>query len=718
MRAQIVHGLGALLMLLTIAATAAGVRADGVIVVTPPDCGSRCAEPVFVGDQLVIRQHQVDVRIVDQIATTAIDQTFHNPNDWVAEGAYLFPVPTGATIDQFTMTVDGQTVEATILDAEEARKVYEDIVRTMHDPALLEYVGQNLIQARVFPIQPGDDARVQIRYQQILTADSGVVHYRYPLDTERFSAEPIESVSIRVEVESAEPVRAVYSPSHAIAVDRDGEHRFVAGWEATGARPDTDFDLFYTQSTEPIGVDLLSSWSETDDQGTFLLLAAPGLPAQETRIAKDVIVVLDTSGSMEGEKLAQAKDALVSILGNLAADDRFTIVEFSTGVRLYDDDLVPGSDAPGAIPWVERLESTGGTDIDGALAQAMRLVDGDRPTYILFLTDGLPTEGETDTAAILANVRDAAPEGVRLFAFGVGDDVDTILLDNLTAEHHGASTYVRPGERLDEAVASFYAKISTPVLTDVELTIAGVQTEEIYPRPLPDIFAGSQLVIVGQYREGGPATIELSGTIDGERVTYVYDGRSFATARDGGATDSLPRLWATRKIGYLMNQIRLQGEQKELTEAIIDLSIRYGIVTPYTSYLITEDDILTQTGREQAAQQAYDQALAAPMASSGSAAVDAASTSASLAEAEAAAPAQFAQDGAELRAIGDRAFLFQDGVWTETTFDAETMDTVQVEFASDAYFALLAEHPDLADAFALGDHVIAISDGIAYEVVP
>ena len=203
-----------------------------------------------------------------------------------------------------------------------------------------------------------------------------------------------------------------------------------------------------------------------------------------------------------------------------------------------------------------------------------------------------------------------------------------------------------------------------------------------------------------------------------EETTYVYEGQTFVSSSETTATESLPRLWATRKIGYLMNQIRLQGEQKELTEAIIDLSIRYGIVTPYTSYLITEDDILTQAGREEVIGEAYEAAVAAPMESSGGAAVDAASTSASMADADNAAPAQYVEEGVELRAIGERAFLFKDGVWTETTFDADTMETVQVEFASEEYFALLAEHPDLAVAFALGDHVIAISDGIAYEVTP
>lgn len=718
MQARIVRGLAALLTLLAVLATiipANGVNADGVIVVDPPACDPVCPEPVYVGDQLVVRNHKVDVTIDQQLATTEIDQIFHNPNDWTAEGTYLFPVPVGATIDQFSMTVDGKQVDAQLLEADEARDIYEQIVSQMRDPALLEYLGQNLIQARMFPIEPGDDAQIQIRYQQVLTAENGVVHYRYPLNTERFSAAPLESASIRVEVTSDEPVRAIYSPSHGIAVDQQDDTHFTAGWEATDVEPDTDFDLFYTLSNDAIGVNLLSYWNAENDQGTFMLLAAPGIPQQETAIAKDVIVVLDTSGSMEGDKLAQAKEALEYVLSNLNKGDRFTVVEFSTGVRLFERDLQPASVAPDAIDWVSELAASGGTNIDDALTEAMELVDDDRPTYLLFLTDGLPTEGETDVPDILEHVSDTAPDNVRLFAFGVGDDVDTFLLDTLSSEHHGASSYVRPGERLDETVSNFYAKISTPLLTDVELTIDGVEVEELYPNPLPDIFAGTQLIITGHYKGSGHATIELKGKIDGKETVYVYEGQSF-TDRADSATESLPRLWATRKIGYLMNQIRLQGEQKEWTEAIIDLSIRYGIVTPYTSYLITEDDILTESGREAAAQEAYDAAVAAPQVTSGGAAVDAAATSASMAEATMAAPTQFGEADVMLRTIGERAFINKDGVWIETTFDPETMKPVQVEFASEMYFDLLVEHPDLAVAFALGEHVIAISDGIAYEV--
>jgi Ca-activated chloride channel family protein len=712
------HRLASLVALFIIAVTLVAplsASADGIIIVDPPPCDPDCPEPYRLGDMLEITSHRVDVAIVDQVATTSIDQVFHNPHDWVAEGIYIFPVPEGSTIDRFTMEVDGEPIEAKVLSAEEARRIYNDTVREMRDPALLEYIGRDAIQASIFPIPPGEDRRITIEYREVLTAEDGLVRYVYPLNTERFSATPLEQASVHVDVESAEPVRAVYSPSHEIAIDRQDDHRFAAGWEASDVTPNTDFELIYTVSADAIGANLLTYRDPETGEGTFLLLAAPGIDTDQPVVPKDVIVVLDTSGSMEGEKIEQARTALAYLLEHLNPEDRFNVVEFSTGVRMYAPGLQPADAAPEAVRWVSDLEATGGTDINRALLETMDMVESERPTYVLFLTDGLPTEGETGIDAILGNIRDAAPDNVRLFTFGVGYDVDTVLLDTLVQDHHGSSSYVEPGERIDEAVSAFYARVSTPLLTDVEIEVDGVTVDDVYPQPLPDIFAGTQLVVVGTYQEGGTATLRLSGEVNGEPQTYVYEDRAF---RAEGGDEFLPRLWATRKIGYLLNEIRLHGENPELVDAIVDLSIRYGIVTPYTSYLIEEDDILTEEGRAGAAEEVATMAAPAP---SGEAAVQQSQVAGGLADSEAAAPASAGgeDEGSNaIRVVGSRTFLRQNGVWIETTFEPDTMTTTRVQFASTDYFALLDRYPDLADAFALGDRVIVFSHGIAFEVTP
>lgn len=693
-------------------------QGQGVVIPEPPICEVPCTTEPLIADQVEIRSQRVEVEISDQVATTHVSQIFHNPNDWVAEGTYVFPVPPDAAISGFSMTVDGEPVEAKLLDAGEARAIYDEIVRKLRDPALLEYLGSGLIQANVFPIPAGEDREIALSYSQILPAENGLTHYRYPFNAQPFTATPLQNVSIHVAVSSNEPLRAVYSPTHDIAVDRTSDMAFAAGYEATEVIPDSDFELFWSVSPGDVGASVVSYFDPSRDQGYFLLLAAPGIEQSTDIVAKDVIVVLDTSGSMEGEKIEQAREALLYVLDHLNPDDRFNIVEFSTGAREYSRDLLPAANASEAIPWVERLEATGGTDINLALLNALDMVQPGRPTMLLFLTDGVATEGEQDTSRIIGNIADAAPSNVRLFSFGVGDDVDTILLDTLSSEQHGRTTYVRPGQALNEAVSGFYSGITAPVLADVELTVDGVTVEDIYPAPLPDLFAGSQLVALGAYRAGGDAEITLSGEVNGAPAKFTYP----VTFTAHGGSDFLPRLWATRKIGYLVNQIRLHGENPELIDAIIDLSLEYGIVTPYTSYLITEDDIRSDAARERAADMAASEIAGAP--SVGSVAVDRAQSVQQLADAEQAMPAPQAtfvsETGEEvsaaevLRYAGSNAFVLRDGVWTDTRYNPEAMTTIDLAFASDEYFALLDEHPDLAPAFALGQNVIVVVDGEAY----
>jgi Ca-activated chloride channel family protein len=523
-------------------------------------------------------------------------------------------------------------------------------------------------------------------------------------------------------VVSADAVRAIYSPSHPVAIARDGEYRFSAGYEANSVTPDTDFDLFYSVSPEDIGLNTLTYHDPATGEGFFVMLAAPAVTVADDQVlAKDVIVVLDQSGSMEGEKFAQAQSAVDFILSHLNPEDRFNLIAFSTGLSPYSSRLQPAANANAARDWAQGLRAEGGTNINLALLEAVAGMESDsaRPAILIFLTDGLATEGEVDSGAILANLEREAPDSVRLFAFGVGDDVDTFLLDSLVEAHHGASTYVRPGQRIDESVSGFYAKVSVPVLADLELSVDGVTVEDWYPNPLPDLFAGSQLVVTGRYRGDGPATVTLAGAVNGATRTFIYNSQNFAGPGDpaGGVSAFIPRLWATRRVGHLLNQIRLHGEAPELIDSVVSLSIRYGIVTPYTSYLVTEGefDVLTEEGRDALAADEYAVAASIDEATSGAGAVDRAADQSALEAAEAPAPVGAAADF--VRILGSRAYLYRDEMWIDTAFDSSRMTATRVTFASDAYFDLLSSRPELAAAFALGPRVIAFdATGAAYEV--
>ena len=708
----------------------------------------RCPMPprgvVTNPDWLKIAFHRVDVQIDNQIAHTSIDMKFVNEGEGLAEGTFVFPLPLDASVDSLTMYINGQPIEAKILPADEARSVYDAIVRQYRDPALLEYVGTQAVQANIFPIPPGETRRIELSYSQVLEVDNGLVHYLYPFDvTSLVSSRPVEDASISIQVDSSDPISTIYSPSHNIVINRamDTANHFRVGWELSDYVPDQDFSLYYGIASDSVNVNLLTYRDSADADGFFMLLVQPPLVAPQAAVVpRDLIVVLDQSGSMDGDKWNQAREAAAYVLDHLNDNDRFNVILFSTGWRTFSSRLELPAIASEAINWINGMNAEGGTDINGALTSALDMADAERPTTILFLTDGLATEGETETSAILANVNAAARSNIRLFAFGVGDDVDTTLLDSLTRDHRGASSYVRPTERIDEEVASLFNKIGSPVLTDVQLNVSGVMLDSVYPaQPLPDLFAGNQLTIVGRYRGSADnIDVTLTGKVGGETQTFTYSNLQFR-ARAGGEP-FIARLWATRRIGELLNSIRLNGENRELVDSIVNLSVRYGIITPYTSFLIDENDILSQSGRDQAANNLTNTTRSLSQQSSGAAAVGAADAFGEM-EAAAApmampmptmtaagtlAPGGMGGGGNEgyaqeeqvnpIQSVGDKTFLLQDGVWTDTTFDPDTMETEKVAFLSDEYFALLDSKPEIAQYLAVGDQVIVVLDGTAYQI--
>jgi Ca-activated chloride channel homolog len=692
--------------------------ADGFIIPQPP-----LDRPMPWRDiPLSVKYHRVQVDISNQVATTRVDQVFVNDASFAVEGTYIFPLPEDAAVSSFDMWVDGRKLEGKLLGRDEARAIYEDIVRRQRDPALLEYVGRGAFQARIFPIPPGGERRIQLAYSQVLPQNDGLIHYRYPLNTEKFSAQPIEDVSVTVKIEDKAPLRAIYSPSHPVEVIRDGARRATVSYEASDVRPDRDFDVYYSLSTEEFAVNVLS-YKSFDDDGSFLLLVTPPREAEE-QVDKDVVLVLDVSGSMDGEKLAQAKSAADYVLDNLGTGDRFNIVAFSSATRLLAAEPVPSRRSSEGHAFVRKLTAQGSTDINRALLEAIAGADSERPTVLIFLTDGLPTVGETDPDRIIGNVAAGAPKSVRLFAFGLGDDVDTMLLDELSSGQRGTSAYVRPGQKIDEEVSDFYAKVSAPVLVDIDLDISGVTVEDLVPYPLPDLFAGSQLVVAGRYLQGGQAVLKLSGTINGTPRTYTYRGLDFAVR---GGNEFIPRLWAQRKIGHLLSQIRLHGAKDELVDEIVALSTRFGIVTPYTSFLVEEPElVLTHSGRDQLSQalqapsptgatgQGGGGPALAPEARSGAAAVERAVTEKELATSDQAEAPVVAQ----VKQVGDKTFLLQNETWTDTIFDANKMRAEQVVFGSDRYFRLLAQYPEIGRYLALGDRVTVVLAGKAYAISP
>jgi len=746
------------LLALAAALLATPVVADGLIVVDRPPPGFR--PPAHVPHAfapLEVRRHQVTVSIDGQVATTEVDQAFFNPNDQGLEGTYLFPVPRGAKIDSFAMDIDGKLTEAELLDAAKARGIYEDIVRRMKDPALLEYAGQDLFKVRIFPLEPRKEKRVRLKYTQLLAADGGLVEYRYPLATERFSARPIDTVSVTVRLEAAEKLTTIHSPSHEVEVKRDGDRKAVVGFEAKDVRPDTDFCLvFGVEPADDVGVGGLVHRAAGEDEGTFALFATPAAVAAAP-LPKDIVFVFDTSGSMaEGDKIGQARRALELCLRNLDPRDRFGIVRFATEAETFAAGLLPADDASRdkAIAFVKGFKPIGGTAIADALAAGLKLVTAapaaERPCFVVFLTDGLPTVGPTDVEKIVTGVTEAVGRRtIRVFCLGVGTDVNTHLLDRIVQATRAAGQYVLPGEDLELKLSGFYGKIASPVLTNLELAVEGdVRVSKFHPAPLPDLFKGEQLVVLGRYAGSGRATLTLTGTMAGEQRRFSLT-RSFPEKDEG--REFLPRLWAMRRVGFLLDQIRLHGENAELRDEAAALARRHGIVTPYTSWLILEDEGRRNVAVHDRTLQAFaaDEAVradakrmyeAAQGEASGAGAVgdaqalDVLNRAATLA-APAAANVRAAAGQAGLGAAGARAvtgavarqrtqtvagrtFFENAGQWIDGRVqERPEARRERITFASDAYFALLDREPAAARWLAQGRNVVVLVGDTVYEVV-
>lgn len=550
---------------------------------------------------LALVDQKVTINIEEQVAVTRIEQTFRNHTDRNLEATYLFPVPKGASVRRFFMWVNGKEETGEIVEADKARKTYTDIVSRTLDPGLLEYMNSSLIKLRVFPVPAKGDQRIALSYTSVSGSDNGLIEYMYPTRTSGKAASTLEKFSITLNLKSQHPITNIYSPSHAITISRTNDKEAIIGFEKDQAILDRDFQLFYQAGGKDIGLTAVAHRPNAEQNGYVMLLLSPRAELSKVQqIPRDFVYVIDTSGSMRGKRIDQAKNALKYCLRNLSSDDRFAMIHFASTVHKQTENLQAAS--PGNLEtarrWVDDLEATGGTAIDDALKAAleMRARDDGRTTTIVFFTDGQPTIGERNPDKILQTVLKHNTGNTRIFSFGVGDDVNTVLLDGLADNTKAVSTYVRESEDIEAKVSSLYSKISNPVLANLKLTVgAGVTLNEVYPPHLPDLFHGSQLVVFGRYSGKGPTTVTLTGTIGKETREFVYE-LNFAdkTASDKAFVEDL---WARRKVGFLLDQMRVNGESKEVVEEVVRLAKRYGITTPYTSHLLVPDHPTLPMGR-------------------------------------------------------------------------------------------------------------------------
>lgn len=737
--------------------------ANGILVSADPSAsGGRRG-----GVRLV--RHDVKARMQDHVVRVVVEHTFQSDARVPLEGTYLFPLPEGAIVSKFAMTMGGKMVQGEVIEADRARAIYDAIVRRRQDPGLLEYMGRGLFRARVFPIPAGGRVRIRLAFQQVLPQDRGVLELRYPLATDRLNGTPVDEVSLDIRVASSVDIKGIYSPSHDLAIERDGERAARVRIERSARRQTQDLLLYVSRTPEAVGFSVLSNKGAGED-GTFMAVLAPQNTADESvRVPKDVVFVLDTSGSMAGEKLQQAQAALAYGVHTLKEGDRFNVLDFATGVMPFRDGLIEATNEgkQAAIRWIDERVAQGSTHISKALADALAMHSPKRLSLVVLLTDGRPTVGLKEADALVRHVTRANHAQARVFTFGVGHDLDVTMLDRIAAETGGARDYVAPGEDIEIVTSRLFNKVVHPVLTNVKVDL-GPGVYDVYPAEIPDLFAGSQVVVYGRYKAPGPRVMKLAGDVAGKRVVHEY---AAAFAKDE-ACDVLPRLWAHRKVVFLLDQVRLHGESKEVRGEIIRLATRYAIVTPYTAGLVLEEDELGrgvasanplfQVGGRRAPTTPTTPSLGhrsryrgpsgavppalrepldptpppgtpppAPPPSTGPALVPPGGSTAPGAATKASKDLRRRKDASReiedehLRGLRERIttvagktfVLRKGGRWVDTAWDRK-QETVRVVAFSRAYFELLRRKAIVAKYLALGKRVVFVLEETAYEIVP
>ena len=655
----------------------------------------------FTFPDAVLQNYTVKIDVEDQIAHVNIEQTYFNPTDQILEEIYLFPVPQGVTITSLTLCEsENSCAEGELMGATEARQLYQQIVSQTRDPALLEYIDDRSFQVRIFPINPDSTQTIKVSYQQVLERRGGLVEVLYPITSQKL----IEQMYIEATLRDDEAIGNVYSPSHTISQERVSENEMKISFEVSDLKSDEDFKVFFAVEQEGMALDVLS-FRPTDEDGYFLMLVSWPQIDQEP-LPKDIVFVLDTSGSMSGEKINQARASLEHAIGRLNPEDRFGLITFSDQVRSYQTDLLAVSDLDriGLADYISNVDAAGGTNIHSALMRGLNLFDdtsGERPQMVVFLTDGLPTAGETNIQNIVNDILGENSDlECRIFTFGVGYDVNTVLLDTLSIENGGFTTYVEPGENIEDSIATFYDRVGAPLIWDLDSVFNSVDVYDTYPVNLPDLFAGDMLEIVGRYRSGGEGEVFLTGQGVG-----ISDAFTEQIELIEGFThhDYLAKIWAGRAIAYLLTQIRLHGSDPELVERVRELGDKHGIVTPYNSLFAApedSDDFQLGTTGQSPSGISFDTDAAD---ATGQGAVQRSEALKVLASATTAQELE-AYEAQAQQQIGQNIYELREGRWVDMN-RADLKPDFQIQFGSDAYFEL-ASRSDLREVMKLGSNLI------------
>jgi Ca-activated chloride channel family protein len=686
------------------------------------------------GPTVVRQSSDVHAELVNGVLRYEVTETFVNRGSGIGEADYLFPLPKGAAFQDLKLSINGELVSGEAMNATEARQIYEQIVRQRRDPALVEWMGYGLLRTRIFPIAPGEEKKVVVRFQSVAEREGDALRIDYfrgtrPAPVVR-DGNGDGSWEGKTSFTLTYPANALYgnaySPTHSLTTTQTGLRREVT---VDGEGREITLLLPVRRSAEP-SISMLAYAPAREDGFALITLSPPAVAPRVTD--RDVTLVLDVSGSMNGVKINQARAAGKQLLATLRSTDRFRLVDFSTDVRTFRDDFVYATDdnIRAASRYLESLDASGSTNISGALEEALRPpVASGRLGLVLFVTDGQPTVGERDPEAIAARVT-ALRDSRRIFSFGVGADLNVALIERLALEGRGTAQFVRPDESVERAVSIVASRLTSPVVTDMKVYADGVRLLKTLPSQSSDLFAGQDFVMLARYDHDGPARLRFEGRTASGPVVWSTRVVFPASSRENSF---IARLWATQRVGYLSAEKRRNGGSTEVDDEIRQLGERYGIPTEFSSYLVVEPgmDPRRRPGAVMNAPASGGMQLnevvvtgvAMTTAKRGDNAKSFEAARASAAQRSAttlsAADAASGLDtgGGVLRRAGNKLFAMRDSVWTDTGLK-DSMARMRVRPYSAAYFRILGLLPELREPLALGDRVIVAGRSIAIEITP
>ncbi len=667
--------------------------------------------------QVVRTSSRVRADLDGRVVRYEVTETYTNRGGMVGEADYLLPLPKGAAFEDLALSINGEMVTGETMNADRARGVYEEIVRKLRDPALVEWMGHGLLRARIFPIQPGEEKRVVVRFRAIAEREGDALRLDWLGD--RRAGDAGDNSSFTFAYPDDGSLGDAYSPTHSLTTSHEDGRRVVRAENARG--PITV--LLPVRSRNTATVSLLANAPNGED-GFALITLSP--PAQTVRATpRDIVLVIDVSGSMSGRKIEQARAAGRQLLQTLTPSDRFRLIDFSSDVRSFRDDwsVATGTNVRAAVEYLDALRANGGTNIQGALQEAFAAETPEgRLPLVLFLTDGAPTVGETRPDAIVQRAGDLRRQR-RLFTFGIGADVNAALLEQLALQGRGTATFVRPEESVERAMGVVTDRLTRPVATDVHIRADGVRLYGMEPEGAIDLFAGQDLVVLARYTGNRKdATLAIEGRTSDGPVRWTGHVSFPAHATENAF---VARLWAAQRVGYLSAERRRSGGNAELDAELRQLGERYGIPTELTSYLVTEHGALPglassavgggirkQAGRQDVNFNAPSAAPAMQFEAAKTSSEQRAATSLGDLDKDA------LRDKKEsFRVVGSRTFTLQDSIWVESR-SLDGIPVIKVKAFSPAYFVLVQNIPELAPLFAIGERVRVIGRHVAIEVGP